>query len=173
MEEKRKKMSCGLEIDYPVDIRESLSSAMGEGYHFILTHAIHPQYTRKLLDKNSSRVIGRTDRLLNSQDWNRLIVGKAASDIQVDSEVEHIRRRSRVELLQEIGFASHLSLAALLIKLTQRNNQNLASILYNRIVAGITFQVSNYLWYTQFGSEIFQTDKNCIIKSIDDCIYIL
>lgn len=140
-DEKRKKMSCGLEIDCPMNIRDSLTEALGDCYHFIVTHAIHPQYTRKLFDKEPTRVVSRTDRLLGSQDWNRLVVGKVNPSIEVDSEVEHVRRRSRAELLQELGFASHLSLAALMIKLRQRNNANLGSILYNKMAAGVMYQV--------------------------------
>lgn len=74
--EKRKKMSCALQIECPGSIQHALRLASDEGYHFIVTHIVHPRYTRNLLAKNPPQAIGRTDRILSGTDWSRLIVGK-------------------------------------------------------------------------------------------------
>lgn len=75
MQEKRKRMSCALQIDIPANLQEALRTTCSEGYHFIVTHIVHPRYARNLLDKNPPLAISRTDRILTGPDWNRLIVG--------------------------------------------------------------------------------------------------
>lgn len=74
--DKRKRMSCGLLIECPGSIGEALKEASDNGYHFIVTHFIHPRYERNMLAKNPPLAISRTDRALTGSDWNRLIVGK-------------------------------------------------------------------------------------------------
>ena len=74
--EKSKRMSCGLEISCPPDIREALSQANNEGYHFIMTNVIHPRYARVVRGRDADRIISRTDRVLTSNDWSRLVVGE-------------------------------------------------------------------------------------------------
>lgn len=74
-QEKRKKMSCALQLDCPGSIQNALRHASDEGYHFIVTYIVHPRYTRNLLSKTSPYAIGRTDRILSGTDWSRLIVG--------------------------------------------------------------------------------------------------
>lgn len=87
--EKTKRMSCGLEISCPADIREALSQANNDGYHFIMTSVIHPRYARVVRGKDADRIISRTDRVLTSNDWSRLVVGKLLefSTVDLSSEV--------------------------------------------------------------------------------------
>ncbi|XP_025829621.1 protein arginine N-methyltransferase 5 [Agrilus planipennis] len=140
-QEKRKRMSSALEIDCPGDLRECLRNASNDGYHFIIINAVHPRYSRDLLSKNAPHVISRTDRILTGTDWNRLIVGKLTS-INVDSETNHVRNYSKAILNQELGFASHLGLPAVIIRLHQRNNTNLAGILMEKLAgSNVNFQV--------------------------------
>lgn len=74
-QEKRKKMSCALQVDCPGSIQNALRHASDEGYHFIVTYIVHPRFARNLLGKNPPLAIGRTDRILSATDWSRLIVG--------------------------------------------------------------------------------------------------
>jgi len=140
-QDKRKRMSCGLEADVPSDIRECLQQAHTDGFHFIVTHTIHPRFFRELLGKKPPHLITRTDRLLTSTDWNRLIVGKLTPLVDVDSEIEHVAANSKAMLNQELGFASHLGLPAVMLKLVKGKNINLASILYNKLISGANYQV--------------------------------
>lgn len=75
-QEKRKRMSCGLQADCPLNIQDCLLNATNDGYHFIITQIAHPNYTRFVPGEKSQKAIGRTDRILTGNDWNRLIVGK-------------------------------------------------------------------------------------------------
>lgn len=140
-QEKRKRMSCGLEVECPADIRECLRLSAIEGFHFIVTYTVHPRFARDLLIKYPPRIISRTDRLLTSHDWNRLVVGRLTPSLNVDSEIENVARHDKALLTQELGFASHLSLPAIMLKLTQKHNLNLAGILYNKLISGATYQV--------------------------------
>ncbi|KRT83621.1 hypothetical protein AMK59_3338 [Oryctes borbonicus] len=139
-QERRKRMSCGLQIDCPINIQECLLSSSNDGYHFIVTHVVHPNYARFTSNKELSKIISRTDRILTGNDWNRLIVG-ILSHVNVDSEVKHIREHSRKIFLQELGFSSHLGLPAVMLSIHQRRNSNLAQILYNKFIIGTNYQV--------------------------------
>lgn len=61
--------------------------------------------------------------------------------IEVDSEVEHIRENSMRLLKQELGFASHLGVPAIMITLQHPENINLARILYNKILDNASYQI--------------------------------
>lgn len=132
--ENTKNMSCGLYFDCPDDIQVCLKNTNAAGYHFIVTCLSHPRLTRNLLKKGAPEIIGRSDRILMGTDWTRLIVGQISSNINVDSEIEHIRMRSKKQLDQELGFAGHLGVSAISINLPQAKNPNLAHMLSNRFV---------------------------------------
>lgn len=76
--EKRKRMSTGLQVNCPHSLRVALQSAYEFGYHFIVTQVVHPNYKRDLLH-NKPMAIGRTDRILQGFEWSRFIVGKNGS----------------------------------------------------------------------------------------------
>lgn len=69
-----------------------------------------------------------------------LLTGQISENIDVDNEVEHFRRNSEKILTQELNFANHLGLPAIMIKLKQQNNLNLAHILYNKFIIGCNSQ---------------------------------
>ncbi|KAK5642253.1 hypothetical protein RI129_008420 [Pyrocoelia pectoralis] len=121
--QKKKRMSCGLEIDCPKCIKIALQDASNDGFHFVVTYAIHPQFARDVTGSKVPYLISRTDRLLSSTDWSRLIVGKINDDaLDVDSDIPHVAFKSKALLSQELGFAVHLGLPATMIKLPQAKN---------------------------------------------------
>ncbi|GLV41717.1 hypothetical protein CBL_00330 [Carabus blaptoides fortunei] len=63
----------------------------------------------------------KTNNEVLSQDWNRLIVGKLSPYLEIDCQVEHVRKQSEAVFLQELEFASHLSLPAILLPLRSKN----------------------------------------------------
>lgn len=140
VQDKRKRMSCALDIQCPINIQKSLLAASQDGFHFIVTEMVHPDYTRNLLDKEQCRIISRTDRVLSGMDWNRLIVGKITPKIDVDSEIEEYRNSSKALLNQELSFANHLGLPAIMLTLHRKHNPMLAHFLYNRFVLGCNAQ---------------------------------
>ncbi|KAG5898200.1 hypothetical protein JTB14_005580 [Gonioctena quinquepunctata] len=138
-EEKRKRISVGLYNSCPANIKLAIDSVIECGYHFIVTQLTHPNYTREVQSKIPC-AIGRTDRVLKSSDWTRLVVGEL-THVDVDSEVDHIREHSRITFNQELGFASHLGVPAIWITLTKPNNIQLARVLHEKLVSGFSYSV--------------------------------
>lgn len=69
------------------------------------------------------------------------VKGIINQDIDVDSEVEHIRKSSVAIFNQEMGFAIHLGLPAIMLSLTHPNNVNLGRLLNDRLIAGFNCQI--------------------------------
>lgn len=139
--EKCKKISCAIEIDCPGNLQESMREASRDGYHFLVTCFVHPKFVRGICNLPPAKALGRTDRILTGSDWSRYVVGKLSPNLNLDSEIPSIRKRSKTLLLQELGFASHLGLPALLLKLPQAINTNLAQVLNSRILQGANYQI--------------------------------
>ena len=83
----------------------------------------------------------RSDLFLPSSDWGSLVVGRASYTIEVDSKIQHVRNNSEARLLQELKYASHLGLPAVMVTLQGRHHTNLARIVSNYIVKGASFQL--------------------------------
>ena len=83
----------------------------------------------------------RSDLFLPSSDWGSLVVGRTSYTIDVDSKINHVRSNSEARLLQELKYASHLGLPAVMVTLYGRNHTNLARIVSNYIVKGASFQM--------------------------------
>ena len=83
----------------------------------------------------------RSDLFLPSSDWGSLVVGRTSYTIDVDSNISHVRSNSEARLLQELKYASHLGLPAVMVTLYGRNHTNLARIVSNYIVKGASFQM--------------------------------
>lgn len=79
---KRKRMSTGLHISCPHSLRLAIKSAYEFDYHFIVTQITHPNYARDLLTGKPPPAIGRTDRILQSVEWGRYIVGNTVIKIR-------------------------------------------------------------------------------------------
>lgn len=74
-------------------------------------------------------------------DWNSFIVAKISPYIDVDSPIETIRRQSEHTLEQELGYAYHLGVPAILLPLRGMNSCNLARMLYSKVLGVTQYQV--------------------------------
>lgn len=61
--------------------------------------------------------------------------------LDVESEVEHIRDQSKALLQQELNFASHLGVPAILINLHKPTNTQLARIINEKLVGPVNYSV--------------------------------
>lgn len=68
-------------------------------------------------------------------------MGKLSPYINVDSEDPVVRKQSEEALNQELAYASHLSLPAIMFSLRGDNQTNLARIIHNKMQAGNNYQV--------------------------------
>jgi len=83
----------------------------------------------------------RSDLLLASSDWGSLVVGRISPTIDVDSPLPSVRANSEARLMQELKYASHLGLPAIMLQLYGTNHTNLARLVSNHIAKGANFQV--------------------------------
>ena len=76
-----------------------------------------------------------------SSDWGSLVVGRISPTIDVDSPLPSVRANSEARLMQELKYASHLGLPAIMLQLYGTNHTNLARLVSNHIAKGANFQV--------------------------------
>lgn len=130
-------ISCGRDFHSVPDIRSTLQNSSSAGFDFICSPIAHPRYRRQLDDKNGPPRPGaftRTDLLLPGSDWSSLVVGKISPWINVDSKCDITRKNSILAMQQELNFACHLSLPAILLRMRGPENANLAHMINNTIL---------------------------------------
>ncbi|XP_046843364.1 protein arginine N-methyltransferase 5-like [Xenia sp. Carnegie-2017] len=124
-------ISCGRDFFSVPDLSQALNSSASDKFHFICLPIAHPRFKREFIKPVClrSRPFTRSDLLLPSQDWNTLVVGKVSPWINTDSNNDVERKNSEQALLQEIAYAVHLGLPAILVNLTKQPCTNLAAII--------------------------------------------
>ncbi|CAH1270096.1 CARM1 [Branchiostoma lanceolatum] len=130
---RRDRVSVGRDLHYVPDITSSLESASNNGFDFVCSPIVHPRYKRECLEgraKGRPGALSRSDLLLTSQDWSTLIVGKLSPWLQPDSEIESVRKNCEKALQQELSYAAHLSLPAILVQLRGTRCANLARYIH-------------------------------------------
>lgn len=66
---------------------------------------------------------------------------KISPYIDVDSPINSVRRQSECAIEQELGYAYHLGVPAILLPLRGPNSSNLARILYSKVLGVSQYQV--------------------------------
>uniref|UniRef100_A0A8C4SKV7 Protein arginine N-methyltransferase 5 n=1 Tax=Erpetoichthys calabaricus TaxID=27687 RepID=A0A8C4SKV7_ERPCA len=158
------RVSSGRDLSSVPEVGDTLGAVARLGFDFLCMPIFHPRFQREFTanpGKSRPGAQTRSDLLLSGRgkfyfnvcftfqilfklffidlfetDWNTLIVGKLSNWIEVDSDVEIIRKNSESALIQELNFAAYLGLPAFMITLRQENNANLARLLLNHIHTG-------------------------------------
>ncbi|XP_013381204.1 protein arginine N-methyltransferase 5 [Lingula anatina] len=133
------RVSCGRDLHYCPDINTSVESATKDGFDFVCIPMVHPRYKREFIEggaKSRQGPLTRSDLLLTSTDWGSLIVGKISPWIDLDSEVESTRKNSEKAFQEELAFAAHLTLPAVLMKLKHGKCVNAARFLNEHVTQG-------------------------------------
>ncbi|MCL4145083.1 UNVERIFIED_CONTAM: hypothetical protein GTU68_061219, partial [Idotea baltica] len=115
-------------------------------YEFISVPLVHPRFAREHIDGKAKARPGaftRSDLLLTSGDWNSLVVGRLTqtSCVLCESDVWSIRANHEAALQQELTYAAHLGLPAIMVSLTTPRCVNLARLLHNKVTTGVCYQV--------------------------------
>ncbi|KAL1517199.1 hypothetical protein ABEB36_000995 [Hypothenemus hampei] len=133
--EKRKRMSCGLYSERPQNLKEDIRAALEYGFHFIVTQLTHKEFLKGFEGSpDAPYVLGRTDQSLKATEWGRLVVGELSRYVDLDSAGTESGRFQDVDVLeQELGFASHLGVPAVLIHLSGPRNLQLARIINDKL----------------------------------------
>jgi len=151
------RLICGLEVDFVDDIENGLRDGKSNCIDFLVTPLSlrEPNQLRLLGAVASRHSFAQSSDLLNCSKWNSSIIGKISSH-QLDSEDIKTRKISEQLILQEMSWATHLSLPAVLLPPPSIACANYSSILS---------RFSNSLIYTQLlvriplGTSIESTKK--------------
>nr|CAG4646084.1 EOG090X028A [Macrothrix elegans] len=143
-----KRVSCGLDFVSPQDITSAIQLATESKYDFVSIPLTHPRHRRDFLGNQQARRLSaftRADVILNSADWSTLVVGKLSPYLDLDHEDKLLRQQHEKILDQELSFAGHLGLPAVMMNLRKRN-VNLARFLHNRVLPSPTNQARYHVW---------------------------
>ncbi|XP_046550143.1 LOW QUALITY PROTEIN: protein arginine N-methyltransferase 5-like [Haliotis rubra] len=126
------RLSCGRDFHCVPDINTALDTACKSGFDFLCLPLVNPRYRREFINgpaKKRPGALTRSDMVVSSQDWSSLIVGKVSPWLQNDSKIDTVRKNSDAALRQELKYAAHLGMPAIMVPLKSRNILNLARCL--------------------------------------------
>eukprot|EP00189_Rhodosorus_marinus_P013204 CAMPEP_0184744622 /NCGR_PEP_ID=MMETSP0315-20130426/7327_1 /TAXON_ID=101924 /ORGANISM="Rhodosorus marinus, Strain UTEX LB 2760" /LENGTH=610 /DNA_ID=CAMNT_0027216379 /DNA_START=105 /DNA_END=1938 /DNA_ORIENTATION=- len=113
----------GLEVQALPSIRPKLEAMEAIGADFVVGPLVHPRYERGASEPDFStdapRIerndpFTRSDMELSSSEWSSGFIGKLSPWIRCDSSSRRLSLMSEAALMQEIAFAKHLALRAVL-----------------------------------------------------------
>lgn len=133
------RVSCGRDFHCVPDINTALDTACKAGFDFVSLPIVNPRYKRECIQgpaRSRPGALTRSDLCLTSGDWSSLIVGKTSPWLQLDSEVDDIRKNSEQALKEELNYATHLGLPAVLMYLKSKKIMNLARCLNEHLLSG-------------------------------------
>ncbi|KAI6647232.1 Protein arginine N-methyltransferase 5-like [Oopsacas minuta] len=127
------KFSCGRDYFYTSHLYDALSESAGQGFDFICVNMAGPRYVRGGVCDNTAdkreEPMSRSDLTLSTNDWNQLIVGKISSWINLEHSSKKVRESHEKAFYEELSYATHLSIPAVLVELNSSDCENLSSSL--------------------------------------------
>ncbi|KAK7114500.1 protein arginine N-methyltransferase 5-like [Littorina saxatilis] len=163
------RLSCGREFHCVPDVNSVLEWTCKSGFDFSCMPIVHPRLKREFLEnaaKNRGGPLTRSDLCLPCGDWNNLVVGKVSPWLKLDSPHHHVRRTSELGLKQELSFAAHLGMPAVMIPVNNANCCNLARALNEHILSSYVPQ--QYWIHIPLMSASDMADK--LFKGEDDAM---
>ncbi|XP_075525629.1 protein arginine N-methyltransferase 5 isoform X3 [Dermacentor variabilis] len=145
----RGNVSCGIDLHFAADLPEAIISAGNAGYKFVTVDISHPRSRQECLlpnPKSTPMPFSRSDLVLPSQDWSSLVTLRVSKWIDVDSPVESFRKTCEKVLYQELCYAAHVGVPAILVDVRSRHCVNLARMLHNYIMASTAYQLMFQAW---------------------------
>jgi len=151
---------CGLIVDNKPTLEEAIQVASEAYMDFVIAPLFKPSTTQQqqvtpLLEST----ISSTEKYLNSQEWSHIVVAKVDWCKQLDHSDTKVRQQAESRFIQELNFASYMSLPAVL--LPTPNGKRFAN--YARVVND-ALRKSNYttIWM-QFPIEFTKNDSKVSI----------
>eukprot|EP00735_Rhodelphis_limneticus_P001355 TRINITY_DN11955_c0_g1::TRINITY_DN11955_c0_g1_i1::g.16917::m.16917 TRINITY_DN11955_c0_g1::TRINITY_DN11955_c0_g1_i1::g.16917 ORF type:complete len:612 (-),score=151.45,sp/Q8GWT4/ANM15_ARATH/47.78/0.0,PRMT5/PF05185.11/1.9e-169,Methyltransf_26/PF13659.1/0.065,Met_10/PF02475.11/0.049,Methyltransf_20/PF12147.3/0.093 TRINITY_DN11955_c0_g1_i1:440-2275(-) len=145
----------GVQKSYAPDLHAVLEQARQDEFDFACVPLVHPRYERDFKNKDvclrriRTEPLTRSDLLLDSSQWNSTVVGLVSSWIDCDSPVSTRRKNSELALAEEIKWAAHLAIPAVIAPSPRLDCTNYASR-----VNGILLSLN----YLQFWLNVRMTD---------------
>ena len=120
----------GREISVCNNLSKHLEAIYKQNVDCIITPLFHPSFPR---DKESieeeTDPLAKADTLIPFDIWMKHVVGLLSQDIDLDSQYEHIRSRSKFYLKQELNYAVHLGIEGLIIPGPTKKSDNYARVI--------------------------------------------
>ena len=138
---------AGLEVETCHDLQRCLRDTLDGGFDFLVAPLAHPRHRRPAPSARDPSApqpapFARSDLLLNSTQWSSQVVGKTSPWIDADSASAPSRRDGEAALRQELMWAAHLSLHAVLLPTPSFSAANYARVV-NQFLSALS---STALW---------------------------
>ncbi|CAM9973609.1 unnamed protein product [Phaeothamnion confervicola] len=113
----RAKLTIGFETNCIPDLNQLLDDARQQHFDFVAAPLVHPRLRRDARGLSDAREapLTRSDTLLDSRSWGSLVVGKVSEWIELDAPGAEARKAAEQAFKQEMAWASHLSMAAVVV----------------------------------------------------------
>ncbi|GAB6019990.1 hypothetical protein CHUAL_002743 [Chamberlinius hualienensis] len=163
-----RRFSCGLDVSGEEELSVELTTSNEAGYDFISCPITIPEYNKEFFNETDFSRDGpftRPDVCLSGKDWGTLVVAKISAFLDVDSEDEKYRKKSEKALEQELNFATHLGIPAIILPQLKGRQPNLARIIYSRTKTGLAYQTSYQIWV----SVPMKASSSCSSSSTSTC----
>lgn len=140
---KRAHLYVGRDFPFVNDIKKALASAIETRFDFIVIPLVHPRFRRDTRGVSDSRQFAftRSDRLLSSSQWSTFVVGKLSPWFNFESDNATLRHDAEAALSQEIMWATHLSVPAVIAPAPRYNCFNYARALNTCIYKSPNMQI--------------------------------
>lgn len=116
-EEEQDALAIGTDVNQVADLVECMAHAGASGQNFVCLPLFNPRLRRYQQTEGSGgdSCLGRSELLLDHEDWVAHVIGKMSPWIDLDSSNAACRKGSDQALYQEYSYANHLGLQAVLL----------------------------------------------------------
>eukprot|EP00937_MAST-01D_sp_MAST-1D-sp2_P007208 g7208.t1 len=114
-------LKIGLDTNSVCDLAPLVEGALQLKFDYLAVPLFHPRHTRDgtaggVSARRAERAPAtRSDLVVNSGVWSRHIIGKVSPWLRPDAACARVRRSSEAAFCQEVAWATHLSLPAVLL----------------------------------------------------------
>ncbi|KAG2220444.1 hypothetical protein INT45_004186 [Circinella minor] len=165
--------SCAIGLlttEYFDNIDTFIEEAIDSGHDFVSTPIVHSRYKRVLKTKDNdswknSPVYDRDDLVVRKPNWSDAVVGTLSNWLELDSTDQNTRINSELALKQELAWACHLGLFAVMTpplsdtttsisNLARVINHNVGSMAVTQMWVRVLMDKNNQAWkkWNQFRS---------------------
>ncbi|TFJ82032.1 hypothetical protein NSK_006700 [Nannochloropsis salina CCMP1776] len=111
------KLTAGWETSTVSDLKDLLEEARQSKFDFVAIPLVHPRFERDHLGVSDGRMgtLTRSDMEVDSRTWTTCVVGKVSEWLDPSSPDETVRLAAEAGMKQELAWASHLAVPAVLM----------------------------------------------------------
>jgi len=124
------KLTAGWETTTVSDLKDLLEEARKAKFDFVAIPLVHPRFERDNVGVSDARLgtLTRSDMEVDSRTWTTCIVGKVSEWLDPGSPDAAVRLAAEAALKQELAWASHLAVPAVLMPMPRPDCANYARL---------------------------------------------